>query len=61
MKVEERDELAQYFIRTQAKVKELQNDFIALIERIDNYKTILINAQIDVLKVEKKKKWWERQ
>jgi protein tyrosine phosphatase len=60
MKVEERDEIAQYFIRTQAKVKELERDFADLIALIDNYKILVINTQIEELKVEKAKRWWQR-
>ena len=59
MKAQERDEIAQYFIRTRAKTKELERNFVDLIELIDNYKVLVINAQIDELKEEKKKKWWQ--
>ena len=59
MRVEERDDITQHFIRTQAKVKELKRDFNDLIELIDGYKTLIINAQIEELKTEKAKKWWE--
>lgn len=60
MKVEERDEMAQYFIRTREKVKELERNFRDLIALIDNYKILVINAQIEELKVEKAKRWWQR-
>ena len=60
MRVEERDEIAQYFIRTRAKVKELEINFAALIDLIDNYKVLIINAQIEELNEEKKKSWWQR-
>jgi hypothetical protein len=60
MKVEERDEIAQYFIRIQEKVKNLEQDFASTVELIDNYKILVINAQIEELKVEKAKRWWQR-
>ena len=60
MKVEERDEIAQYFIRIREKVKKLEQDFADVVGLIDNYKVLVINAQIEELKVEKAKRWWQR-
>jgi len=60
MKVEERDEIAQYFIRIKAKVTELERSFADTIALIDQYKILVINAQIEELKVERKKGFWEK-
>lgn len=60
MKAEERDEITQQFIRTQVKVKELERNFSDLMELIDNYKVLIINAHIEELNVEKAKRWWQK-
>ena len=60
MKTEERDEITQQFIRTQVKVKELERNFTDLMELIDNYKVLIINAHVEELNTEKAKRWWQK-
>jgi len=57
MKAAEQNEIIQYFISVQKKVKQLELDFSSLLEEIQNYKTVLINTEIEVLETEKKRKW----
>ena len=60
MKAEERDEIVQSYIRIRESVKTINREFIALVESIDDYKTVLINIQIEKLEEKKKKRFWER-
>ena len=60
MKMEERDETVQYLIQLRKKVEETERNFKEALDMIDTYKSIMINTQIETLKIEKAKKWWQR-
>ena len=60
MNTQERDEIIQKYVDTKKKVKVIKRLFEEVIEDIDEYKTLVINARIDALKVEKEKKWWQK-
>ena len=60
MKMEERDEMVQYLIQLRKKVEETERNFKEALDMIDTYKSIMINTQIETLKIEKAKKWWQR-
>lgn len=60
MRMEERDEMVQYLIQIRKKVEETERNFKEALEMIDTYKSVMINTQIEELKMEKTKKWWQK-
>ena len=60
MNGEQKAEITQYFNLIREKVKRLEQDFVVVIEMIDSYKSLVINTEIEELKLEKAKRWWQK-